>query len=73
MVCQILFCMAKENVDQIFNKLVGLGLAYGTEIKEMESDEFRMSLEAKRVKIRTEWEDYDRPPYLLPMENSIEM
>ena len=25
--------------------LVGLDLAYGTEIKEMESDEFRMSLE----------------------------
>ncbi len=40
-------------------------MAYGTEIKEMESDEFRMSLEAKRVKIRTEWEDYDRPPYFV--------
>lgn len=67
------FVWQKKNVDQIFNKLVGLDLAYGTEIKEMESDEFRMSLEAKRVKIRTEWEDYDRPPYFVPMENSIEM
>jgi hypothetical protein len=59
------FVWQKKNVDQIFNKLVGLDLAYGTEIKEMESDEFRMSLEAKRVKIRTEWEDYDRPPYFV--------